>query len=307
MDKGFWAYLRSKLKPKRVETETSKPEIVENTLARERFEKFRSVLPMVATKVDRNTTLRLVQTSKQIGDNVVYTGVVSRHAFEAFITTLGAVVLLLDDRDKLKVGYYQYWNNAVAQDNNNTASTNTRSNAWIDAMDANWKKLKPLLDKLLVQYEKIRLPQSNVLRTYDLDVAMKAYKHIDFSMLGKDFLLQDLYDDNAFPENSRVIAFNTAMSCLQQGYKRFVQNSKKNSNNVNNTKNVGTVNYNNTRQSKRQSNLLSTSQAINVFTPASGQRPVGANVSRLIADTTKMKTEGGANKTKSKSKGKSRR
>lgn len=231
MDKGFWAYLRNKVKPKKLRPVITTDQTIERQSAQARehnAQRFRNVLPMVVSKADRNTTLRLVQTSKQIGDDVAYTGAVSRHAFDAFITTLGDVVLLLDERDKLRVGYYQYWNNAVAQDNNNAASTNTRSNAWFDAMDINWKKLKPLLDKLLIQKEKIRSPQSNVLCEYGIALGIKTYKHIDLSGLGRDLYLQDLYDDNAFPDNARVIAFNDAMTRLQKGYKQYMQDRKRN-------------------------------------------------------------------------------
>jgi hypothetical protein len=166
---------------------------------------FREVLPTVVPTAPNNNTNR--QNARVPQQQVNTTETVAK------LTT--AIASLLRERDRLKAGYYDYWNNATHQ-NNNAASTNTRMNAWDNDVDRNWVALKA---SLLELNERLKGVSANPAGLATLRRATAEFAQLDLSRLGKDMYVRDLYDDDAFPDNDLVVNFERIVMDWETGYR----------------------------------------------------------------------------------------
>ncbi len=161
---------------------------------------FREVLPSVVPTAN-NVNKRVQQ---QVNTTV-----------ESVAKLTSAIASLLRERERLKAGYYDYWNNTAHQ-NNNTASTNTRMNAWDNDVDRNWMALKAAMLEL---NERLKGVSANPAGLATLRRATAEFAQLDLSRLGKDMYVRDLYDDDAFPDNDLVVSFERIVMDWETGYR----------------------------------------------------------------------------------------
>ena len=137
------------------------------------------------------------------------------NAAESIANLTSRIDSLLRERERLKAGYYDYWNNTAHQ-NNNTASTNTRMNAWDGDVDKNWVALKAALLEL---NERLKGVSANPAGLATLRRATAEFAQLDLSRLGKDMYVRDLYDDDAFPDDDLVVNFERIVMDWETGYR----------------------------------------------------------------------------------------
>lgn len=164
---------------------------------------FREVLPTVVPTV--NNALRQSARTPQQQVNTS----------ESIAKLTSNIAALLRERERLKAGYYDYWNNTAHQ-NNNAASTNTRMNAWDGDVDKNWLALKA---SLLELNERLRGVSANPAGLATLRRATAEFAQLDLSRLGKDMYVRDLYDDDAFPDDDLVVNFERIVMDWETGYR----------------------------------------------------------------------------------------
>jgi hypothetical protein len=161
---------------------------------------FREVLPTVVPTANANNANRQNKSNTTV---------------ESVAKLTSAIASLLRERERLKAGYYDYWNNTVHQ-NNNTASTNTRMNAWDGDVDRNWIALKT---SLLELNERLKGVSANPAGLATLRRATAEFAQLDLSRLGKDMYVRDLYDDDAFPDNDLVVNFERIVMDWETGFR----------------------------------------------------------------------------------------
>ncbi len=166
---------------------------------------FREILPaVVPTAAANNASKQNTRAPQQ-----------QANAAESIANLTSRIAALLRERERLKAGYYDYWNNTAHQ-NNNTASTNTRMNAWDGDVDKNWVALKA---SLLELNERLKGVSANPAGLATLRRATAEFAQLDFSRLGKDMYVRDLYDDDAFPDDDLVVNFERIVMDWETGYR----------------------------------------------------------------------------------------